>query len=82
MTANLIVDLAKHEQIKCDLRLKGSSLAKLSRDIGRSISSVSTVSQGYRRSDYVQKAIAEKLGTTPEALWPERYGQRRCPKMS
>ncbi len=73
MAGNLVVDLAKHEQIKCDLRLKGSSLAMLSQDIGRSISSVSTVSQGYRRSDYIQKAIAEKLGTTPEALWPERY---------
>ncbi len=73
MALPLVVDLEKHERIKCALRISGSSLAKLSRELGLSISSVSTVSQGYRRSRRIQKAIAEQLGKSPEELWPERY---------
>ncbi|WP_348538784.1 helix-turn-helix domain-containing protein [Shimia sp. R10_1] len=67
------MDLARHERIKYDLRLLGTSLAQISRELGVSISSVSTVSQGYRRSERIQKAIAVQLGTSPEVLWPERY---------
>ncbi|MBO9401163.1 helix-turn-helix domain-containing protein [Shimia sp. R9_3] len=73
MAGVLIVDLARHERIKYDLRLLGTSLAQISRELGVSISSVSTVSQGYRRSERIQKAIAVQLGTSPEVLWPERY---------
>ncbi|WP_082023115.1 helix-turn-helix domain-containing protein [Leisingera sp. ANG-S5] len=73
MALPLVVDLKKHERIKCELRISGSSLAQLSWELGVSISSVSTVSQGYRRSHRIQKAIAEKLGHSPENLWPERY---------
>lgn len=73
MALPLVANIAKHERLKCELRLKGSSLAQLSRELGLSISSVSTVSQGYRRSERIQKAIAKKLGTTPQEIWPERY---------
>ncbi|WP_093997083.1 helix-turn-helix domain-containing protein [Octadecabacter ascidiaceicola] len=71
----LRVDLERHALIKARLEIAGWSLSALSKSIGVAQSSVSTVSQGYRRSHKIQSAIAEILGTTPEALWPDRYPQ-------
>lgn len=73
MAQALIVDLAKHERVKYELRVAGTSLADISRELGVYQSSVSAVSQGHRRSHAIQSAIAEALGTQPELLWPERY---------
>lgn len=67
------VDLEQHEFLKFQLRLAGSSMAKIARLLGISQSSVTVVSQGYRRSHRVQREIAEQLGTTPEELSPDRY---------
>lgn len=67
------VNLEHHELLKCRLRLTGSSMAKIARLLGVSQSSVTVVSQGYRRSHRVQQEIAEQLGTTPEELFPDRY---------
>lgn len=69
----LRVDLERHAFIKARLEIAGWSLSALGKSIGVAQSSVSTVSQGYRRSHKIQSAIAEKLGTTPEKLWPDRY---------
>ncbi len=62
-----------HETIKYQLRMAGTSLSEVARDLGVAQSTVTTVSQGYRKSHRIQSAIASKLGTTPEALWPDRY---------
>lgn len=67
------VDLALHEQIKERLLDVGSGICALARELGIRPSTVTVVSQGYRRSERVQVAIAEKLGTTPDRLWPDRY---------
>lgn len=67
------VDLESHEILKCRLRLAGSSMAKIARTLGISQSSVTVVSQGYRRSHRVQREIADQLGTTPQQLFPDRY---------
>lgn len=71
--SGLQIDLEKHAFIKARLEIAGWSLSALAKSIGVAQSSVSTVSQGYRRSHKIQTAIASALGTTPEQLWPERY---------
>lgn len=67
------VDLHNHERLKCRLRQAGSSMAEIARMLDIKQSSVTVVSQGYRRSHRVQSAIAVQLGTTPQALFPDRY---------
>lgn len=67
------VDLENHELLKFRLRLAGSSMAKIARSLGISQSSVTVVSQGYRRSHRVQREIADQLGTTPQQFFPDRY---------
>lgn len=63
----------QHERIKMRLRLAGSSLAAVARELGVSSSTVIIVSQGLRRSRRIEALIAAKLATTPERLWPDRY---------
>jgi len=48
-------------------------MAEIARTLGIKQSSVTVVSQGYRRSHRVQSAIATQLGTTPQKLFPDRY---------
>lgn len=69
------VDLLQHENIKMRLRIVGSSLAAIARELGVTGTTVTSVSQGYRRSRRIESAIAEKLGSSSEALWPARYAQ-------
>ena len=63
----------QHERLKAELRIRGTSLAKISRDLGISGTSMSLVGLGKHRSKRVERAIAEALGTTPEQLYPDRY---------
>ncbi len=69
-------DLEIHERVKFNLRMKQSSLAKLSRELGVSCGAVALVSRGRKRSRRIERAIAEKLSTTPEALYPSRYAKK------
>lgn len=64
-----------HEMLRARLRLAGSSFSLVAREMGITPASVSLVSQGIRRSRRVQQVLAEKLGTTPEKIWPERYDE-------
>lgn len=63
----------QHECIKMRLRLAGSSLAQIARELDLAPTSVTSVCQGLRRSRRVENAIADKLATSPGRLWPERY---------
>ncbi|MEN8720210.1 MULTISPECIES: helix-turn-helix domain-containing protein [Pseudomonadota] len=65
--------LEQHERIKMRLRVAGSSLAEVARELGVAGTSVTSVSQGYRRSRRIESAIADKLGVVPSSLWPDRY---------
>jgi Ner family transcriptional regulator len=65
--------LKHHEQIKLRLRLVGSSLSAVARELDVAATTVTCVSQGYRRSRRIEAAIAAKLKIRPEELWPERY---------
>jgi len=67
------VDRQTHELLKFRLRSVGSSLADVANSLGISKSTVTVVCQGRRRSHRVQAAIAERLGTTPQQLFPDRY---------
>ncbi len=69
----LTPNLDKHEDIKCALRKKGSSLSLAANFLKISPTSVTLVSQGFRKSHNIQSHLASILGTTPEALFPERY---------
>lgn len=71
----MISDEFCHEMIRARLRMAGSSFTALARELGITPASVSLVSQGLRRSRKVQGAIASKLGTTPQRIWPDRYEQ-------
>jgi Ner family transcriptional regulator len=66
-------ELELHERIKMRLRLAGSSLADVARGLDVAGTTVTSVSQGYRRSRRIEAAIAAKLGVRPVDLWPERY---------
>jgi len=68
--------LEQHERIKMRLRLTGSSLADVARELGVAATTVTSVSQGYRRSRRIEAAIAEKLGLLVEELWIDRYPPR------
>lgn len=64
---------AKHEHIKAELRIRGTSLAALGRDLKVTSAAMSMVSIGLNRSIRIETAIAGALETTPERLWPERF---------
>ena len=66
----------QHEWIKMQLRLCGSSLADIARELGVAKTTVTAVSQGLRRSRRIEAAIVAKLGMPPERLWPERMSVR------
>ena len=69
----LEIDKEKHAQIRAALHQIGSGISALAREISVAPATITVVSQGYRRSRRVELAIADKLGTTPEEIWPERY---------
>lgn len=63
----------QHEWIKSHLRLAGSSLADVARELGIRPATVTIVSQGMRRSQRIEAAISAKLGVPAALLWPEKY---------
>lgn len=67
------IALKVHEHIKAELRIKGTSLAQLSRELGLSGASLSSVSLGKHRSKRVEAAIANALGETAPETFPARY---------
>jgi lambda repressor-like predicted transcriptional regulator len=68
-----VVDLLRHERIKYELRVAGSSLSDIGRRLGVAPNTVTVVSQGHHTSRRIEAAIAETLKTRPSDLWPDRY---------
>ena len=66
-------EIQRHECIKMQLRLAGSSLTKIARELGVQPSTVASVSRGKSRSRRIEGRIAVVLATAPEHLFPERY---------
>lgn len=71
----MTVDLPRHEDVKRRLRQAGSSLTEIAQRLGVLQSTVTVVSQGYRKSHRIQDAIASQLGMTPQQLFPDRYAE-------
>ncbi|RNF35326.1 helix-turn-helix domain-containing protein [Paracoccus methylarcula] len=68
-----LINMRTHELVKAELRIAGSSLAQVGRELGISHASVGSACAGYSRSRRVEEAIASKLLKRPEEIWPERY---------
>lgn len=68
-----VIDIERHEFLKARLRISGTSLAQVARDLGISHTSVSSVSLGTSTSKAVEAYISEKLQQNPQDIWPERY---------
>ncbi|UWQ00221.1 helix-turn-helix domain-containing protein [Aliiroseovarius crassostreae] len=64
-----------YSKLKADLKSAGVTLRSIARDLGVSHTAVTDVARGARRSKRIEQAIADSLNTTPELLWPDRYGQ-------
>jgi lambda repressor-like predicted transcriptional regulator len=62
-----------HERVKSALALYKSSFSVIARELDVAPATVAMVSQGYRRSRRIEKAIADVIGTSPEMIWPARY---------
>lgn len=71
--AALRQQIQRHERIKMKLRLAGSSLAQVARELQVQPTTVTSVSRGLSRSKRIESRIAEVLRTTPDKLWPDRY---------
>lgn len=66
-----------HELLKMELRLRGTSMSQIAADIGVLPGSVTTVSQGRRRSKKIEAALADAVGKTVFELFPARYHQEK-----
>lgn len=62
------------EEIRAAIRMRGTTMAGLSRRAGYDPDAVRNAIR-YRCSSVVQKLIAEFLGVAPQELWPDRYNQ-------
>ena len=66
-------EIKRHERIKMQLRLAGTSLAKIARELDVQPSTVASVSRGKSRSRRIEARIAAVLAIPAERLWPDRY---------
>lgn len=62
-----------HELIKARLRILGSSLSCIAKELGVSRSSVVPAVKGRSTSLRVDEAVAEKLGVSVDDLFPGRH---------
>jgi Ner family transcriptional regulator len=65
------------EDVKANLRKRGSSLSQIAKDLGLKRATVSTVIRG-GRSKRVEQAIADALGKPVEEVFPDRYFTNRA----
>jgi lambda repressor-like predicted transcriptional regulator len=65
-----------------ELRLRGSSLAQIARELKVAPTTVTSVCQGMRRSRRIEAAIAARLNVSADRLWPERYGLLAAARMT
>ena len=61
------------EQIKAEVRMRGSSFAQIARTLQINRVTVSTVAQGITTSARTAQCIADLLGVPASKLWPGKY---------
>lgn len=70
----MVLDLELHDDIRYRLKKRGVTLSQISRELGRSPSTITAVSQGRVKSHFIQEAICRHLGKGhPSEIWPDRY---------
>ena len=68
--------LLRREWIKFQLRLRGTTLSAMARELGVSRQAMGqTLASSYPR---LERAIAARLGMEPWDIWPERYAKRQA----
>ncbi|TDS94889.1 helix-turn-helix domain-containing protein [Pelagimonas phthalicica] len=73
----MILDLELHEDVRYQLKKRGVTLSQIARELGKSPSTITAVSQGRVKSHMVQEAICRHLGKShPSEIWPDRYPVR------
>ena len=65
------------EQIKAEIRMRGTTPSALADSMKRSRMLVSNVIHGRIVSRPVANIIAELLGSTAPKLWPTKYGKNK-----
>ena len=61
----------RNEWIKFQLRIRGSSLSQLARDLGVTRQAVrNALPSRYPR---MERVLAAEIGLDPQTIWPERY---------
>lgn len=65
------------EEIKAAIRMRGSSMAELSRQHGYGISAVRQVLR--HPWPAIERLVADHLGVPPQEIWPDRYGEDGMP---
>lgn len=66
-------NLDAHERLRAELHIRGTSLARIARELGVSDAALTLVGKGGNLSRRIEKALARAVGITPEALFPDRY---------
>lgn len=67
----------RREWIKFQLRVRGSSLSQLARELG--VTRHTTILALARPYPRIERAIAKRIGLRPEQVWPERYDEHGKP---
>lgn len=70
-----MVDEKQHQRIRAALSLKGITLSSIAKELNVAPATITVVSKGYRRSQRIERAIADALGSTPAQIWPDRYSK-------
>ncbi len=64
-------NLDAHERLKAELRIQGTSLAQISRELGVSDFALTLVGKRMCRSQRIEEALALAVGASPEDLFPD-----------
>ncbi|RJE81098.1 DNA-binding protein [Paracoccus sp. JM45] len=67
------LDIERHDEVKRKLRVLRVTFVDIAAELGCRSSFVTMVSQGHRRSERIEKAIADHLKLNPREIWPDRY---------
>lgn len=74
MKPKKLVSTSQKNFIKALLVARGIKISDIAKELNVAVPTVSLVISGRDKSKRIKAAIAEKLGFSPEELWPEKPG--------
>ncbi len=75
MKPKKLVPTSQKNFIKALLVARGIKISDIAKELNVSVPTVSLVISGRDNSRRIKAAVAEKLGFSPEELWPEKQRQ-------